>query len=182
MYSNGAIFQSTIILLPSPVDDKLVFGLGYIWTTFVVRVKHRVHTNSAGERSSFLSGPQKMAKKMNVANEPSISPRHICTAVVKDIMGCRRQLVFWHSCQTCFKANIKVFSIATWSTVTSLIKMLCLLWREECIYQLKSLRAGKIRRCQAAFCNGLIFVRSRHLNELSQNKLSKANSFLLTSL
>lgn len=56
-------------------------------------------------------------------------------------MGCPRQ--FWHSCQTCFTANIKVFSIATQSTVTSLITMLCLLWRKGSIHQLKSLGAKK---------------------------------------
>lgn len=63
MYSNPATFQSTIILLPSPMDDKLVFGQGYIGTTFVVGVKHHAHTNAAGECSSFLSGPQKNVKK-----------------------------------------------------------------------------------------------------------------------
>lgn len=70
-------FQSTIILLPSPVDDKLVFVLGYIWTTLVVRVKPCIHTNSAGDGSSFLSGPQKMFSNKCGEQASSISAAHL---------------------------------------------------------------------------------------------------------
>lgn len=44
--------HSAVILSLSLVDDRLVFKLGYIWTTFVVML---VHANSAGACSSFLS-------------------------------------------------------------------------------------------------------------------------------
>lgn len=60
MYSNT--FPSSIIFLPSSVDDKLVFGLGDVWTTFAAQLEHRVHTDSAGDCSSFLNGPQKRVK------------------------------------------------------------------------------------------------------------------------
>lgn len=36
----------------------------------------------------------------NKCELPSISPRHIVSAVVKLIIGCLRLLAFWHSCQT----------------------------------------------------------------------------------
>lgn len=84
-------------------------------------------------------------------NQPSVSPRHMCTAVVKLVMGCPRQLVFWHSCRTCFKASIKVFSMATWSTVTSLIKMLCLFWSEGWIYQPEIIRSKKNTEVPSSF-------------------------------
>lgn len=76
------------------------------------------------------------------------------------------------------KQDIKVASIATRSTVTSLIKMLCLLWKKGCIHQLKSLGATKILSSlvMVSYLFGSAF-KSRHLNKLSQNKLSKANSF-----
>lgn len=150
MYPNRAAFQSAIILLPSPVDDRLVFGLGHIWTTVVVSAKLHVHTNSPGGCSSFLSGPQKMLKSKCGKQAFSISSPHL---------SCCRQMHYGVS-ETApaltqlpnmfHKASIKVLSIATWSAVTRLIKMLCLLWSEGCIYQLKSLGARKILRCQAA--------------------------------
>lgn len=130
------------------MDDKLVFGLGYIWTTFVVGVKPCAHTNSVGECSSFLSGPQKLLKNKCGELAFSLSQAHwyhIC------IMGCVRQPVFGQSRWTCFKSGIKVFSIATWSTLSDLIKMLYLLWREGCIHQVKSLTATKNTEVPTSF-------------------------------
>lgn len=43
--------HGSVIFLPSPVDDKLVFGPGYIWAKVVVRVKSRVHANSEAAQS-----------------------------------------------------------------------------------------------------------------------------------
>lgn len=53
--------HSAVILLPSPVDDKLVFEPGCIWAKFVVGAKSRVHANSEPVQS-FRSGSRKHNK------------------------------------------------------------------------------------------------------------------------
>lgn len=131
---------------------------------FVFRVKS---FHSDGECSSFLSEGQ---LTICYFLRSSFSQAHLYNSA-HAYLGCPRQ--FWHSCQTCFTANIKVnCHQPNYNAMFAL---------EGGRYtSLEVIRSQKREKQWSAkkLCNEFIFG-WRHLNKLSQNKHSEANSFLL---
>lgn len=173
MYSNS--FQNTIVFFClHPRMTNQYSG----WATFVVLVERRVHTNSAGDCSSFPQwAPENVPKQTWYLLGTFALPS---SSILWAVLGgsCSDAA---HECV--FKADIKVSLQQHRATVTGLIKMLCLLWREGCIHQRKSLRARKMQRCQAALwrsyiCSASPFFYFFFFNKLGQSKLSPRSQLL----